>query len=351
MTGLLSPYLFLFGLLLCLVYPFEKANESNRAKIMWGLLVTFVLFFGLRGNVGDDYVHYQSMYQAEASTYFLSMPAFALFMGLLKAVHIPFAGFIFVCSCIINSLLFRFIWRLGANLPLVLAIFLGFSGIVNEIDFIRNAISILLFANSLEYVIRQEPKKYFLLNGLSVLIHYSALLYMPFYLLCRKPLTKPLFLGIIAIGMLLSIAQPPFLDLIPRLLDSDSSAATHLYTYINTYTRVMSFTIASAERLLTAVGIYLLFDVLSQNEWYRVGTWGFLSFFIFYSLFSHYAVLGTRLANLFVVCYWILWPGILRCIQRPWLKFVSLFVMCSYLAVRLLSLSLMSQWHFCFLWG
>ena len=346
MAGVWSPYLILFGLLLLLIFPYEKMSDNNRAKVAWVLLGVFILFFGLRGAVGDDYEHYRLMYDIQAVSLIRSMPVFALFMLLLKAVHIPFVGFIFVCSCLTNGLLFLSVKRLRLNLPLVLCIFLGMSGVVNEIDFTRNLISTLLFACSLGYLERGEAKKYFLLNGLGVLIHYASLLYLPFYFMARRQLSKHVFMGIIVASMIAFSLRIPFLDFIPRLFDSDNMVAVHLYTYINTYTRAMTFTIAFVERLLTAFAVYLFYDQLTADVQNRIAVWGFLLFFICYSLFSNYAILGTRLGNLFVVSYWVLWPAILRQIQNKRVRLASATAMYSYLAVRLVGLGSMPQWHY-----
>ena len=346
MDALLSPYLLLFGLLLLLIYPYQKMSDGNRAKVIWLLLGVFILFFGLRGNVGDDYEHYRSMYEVETLSLIPSMPAFALFMLLLKVVHIPFVGFIFACSCLVNGLLFLSVARLRLNTPFVLCIFLGMSGIANEIDFVRNLISTMLFACSLGYLERGDAKRYFLLNGLGVLFHYAALIYLPFYFLARRQVPKNVFLGMIAIALVFFALRLPFLDGIPRLFDFDHVIATHLYTYINTYTRAMTFTIALVERLLTAFAVYCFYDQLTADVCNRIAVWAFLFFFIACSLFSNYAVLATRLANLFVVCYWILWPAIIRQMQGLRARIATTATVCTYLAVRLVGLASLSQWHY-----
>lgn len=340
----------MFVLLLLLVYPYRVANEQYRRVLMWVLFGLFTLFFGLRGNVGDDYSHYLAIYE-HPEFHFLTMPAFALAIALFKALLIPFHGFLFACSLVINGLLFRFLVRRKFNLPFALSLFLGFSGVVNEIDFVRNSISILLFANSWEYLSRREVRKYLVVNIVGTLFHYSALLYLPFYFFVRRELPRRVFLGIVLAGIVLFILRPPFLDLIPCLLASDSDTTSHLYTYINTYTREMGFTIASVERLLTAAVVFCLYERLNEVELGRYAIVAFLMFFVCYSLFSNYAVLGTRLANLFVPCYWMLWPALFLCMEARSAKAAAALSMSSYMVIRLVSLNSMPQWHYNTLWS
>jgi len=346
MATFLNPYFGLLALLVCLIYPYEILSQKNKDRMMWALLVLFTLFFGLRGNVGDDYHFYQNMFNHEAFFHLVSMPAFALAMELFKALHIPFEGFIFACSCLINGLLFRFMYRQQANLPFLLTIFVGMSGVVNEIDFIRNTISILFFANSWYYIQQEKPWKFYLCNILGVLFHYSALVYLPFYYLSKKTLSPKIYLGIIVGGIVVYFLYIPFLNIIPKIFNQENELTEHLYTYINTYTRAMSFTIAFVERLLTALAIYIFYEELIQDKISRTAVYAFVLFFVSYSLFSNYAILGTRLANLFIPCYWILWPALLRLTDIKLARVFALLGIYFYLILRLLTISLMSQWHY-----
>ena len=346
MATFLNPYFGLLALLVGLIYPYEIADEKNKRRIMWLLLALFTLFFGLRGDVGDDYHHYQNMYNHEAFFHLVSMPLFALAMEAFKALHIPFEGFIFACSCLINGLLFRFMHRQYGNLPFLLSIFVGMSGVVNEIDFIRNTISILFFANSWYYIQEQKPWKFYLLNIIGALFHYSALVYLPFYYLARKTLSQKIYIGIILGGIVIYFLYIPFLHIIPQIFDHENEFTEHVYTYIRTYTRAMGFTIAFVERLLTALLIYLFYEEMMQDRLRRTAVYAFILFFISYTLFSNYAILGTRLANLFIPCYWILWPALLRLMDNKLARTCALLAIYFYLILRLLTISLMHQWHY-----
>jgi hypothetical protein len=113
----------------------------------------------------------------------------------------------------------------------------------------------------------------------------------------------------------------------------------------------MGFTIASVERLLTAAVVFCLYERLNEVELGCYAIVAFLMFFVCYSLFSNYAVLGTRLANLFVPCYWILWPALFLCMEARSAKAAAALSMSSYMVIRLVSLNSMPQWHYNTLWS
>lgn len=346
METILNPYYGILALLLCLIYPYKIASQKNKNRMMWVLLVLFTLFFGMRGQVGDDYNHYRAMYNHESFTHILSMPVFALVMELFKVLHIPFEGFIFACSCLINGLLFRFMHRQQGNLPFLLAIFWGMSGVVNEIDFVRNTISILLFANSWQYIQEDNPRKYFLINIIGALCHYSALIYLPFYFLIKKTLSAKIYFGIILGSIVIYFLRVPFFNIILHFFESQNELAIHLYSYINNYTHAMKFTIAFVERLLTALAIFVFYEQLMASKVSRTAVYAFLCFFLSYALFSNYAMLGTRVANLFIPCYWVIWPSLLRLTEQKTVRLFATSGIFLYLFLRLLTISLMPKWQY-----
>ena len=347
MYSLISPYMIMFFALLVAAYIYRCVGDRGRRIVVGLCLTVFILFFGLRGEFGDDYSVYRYVYEEEPYAHFLSMPAYSVLMAVFRLLHIPFEGFIFACSCLINVLLFRFLWqRREYNIPFVLCVFLGMSGFIYEMDFIRNIISILLFANSLEYIKAGQPKKYLAVNAVGVLFHYSAILYLPLYYVLRRSMSWRVFTSLLVVAVVIGAIGIPYASLVPESTGADDTLMTHLSTYINTYTRAMPFTLASVERLFTALAVCMLYDDLEKDEYGRMGIWLFLFSFVCYGLFSRHAILATRSANLFVVCYWILWPLMARRMRTPRQRSAVGLVMTAYLMSRVISFSLLPQWHY-----
>lgn len=79
-----------------MVHPYKIASYTNRARIMYASLLLFILFFGLRGNVGDNYVIYRQIYENLSLADIPKMPAFTLilvmssFRALLRVSSMPY---------------------------------------------------------------------------------------------------------------------------------------------------------------------------------------------------------------------------------------------------------------------
>ncbi|MBQ1834994.1 MAG: phosphoenolpyruvate carboxykinase (GTP), partial [Oscillospiraceae bacterium] len=144
--------------------------------------LVFIMFFGLHENVGDDYEVYRSLYETltlgDMSTF---EPGFVLFAWCFKMLNLPFWCFLLGCSCLINGLLFAFLWRSKDNIPFVLCIFLAMGGVMLEMTYLRSTISLMIFANSIVYLQSKKATRYIALNSIGLLFHYSSILYLALY--------------------------------------------------------------------------------------------------------------------------------------------------------------------------
>lgn len=340
---MLSPYLWIMLLLVGLIHPYEKGGERVRVIVWWALLNLFVLFFGLRGDIGNDYGYYQHFYSDVFDADRPDVePAFTALAMLLRAMHLPFQCIVFVCSCIINVLLFRFVWQQRLNAPLVLAIFWAMSGIVNQIDFTRSTISLMLFANALPYLERRQAWRYFALTGVACLFHYVALVYIPLYFVLHLRIERHHYLAAVLLLTVLSLLHLRFLDFPFEWLDSggEDSLIAHYRLYITLLGgQQLVFTPAAVERLLTAALVVVCYDRLCATERGRMAANGFLVFYLCYTLLSGYAVMATRLANMFVWSYWLLWPLLLLSIGRINVRRGLLGAMLAYMLMRVYSVA------------
>ena len=62
--------------------------------------------------------------------------------------------------------------------------------------------------------------------------------------------------------------------------------------------------------------------------------------------FTFYVTLATRLANLYIFSYWILLPLFIKYIKNIKIKKYYTFFLLLYMIFRLISISLMPQWHY-----
>jgi hypothetical protein len=352
MTSFFSPYMVLFLLLALLIYPYQVSQGKLRKFVVACCFVMFVVFFGLHGNVGDDYdayMHYYNMPWTSKDRLLTFEPGFYLFTSFFKAIGLSFTVFLFVYACIVNTLLMRFCIQVKGNIPLMLCIFVATGGVASEINFLRSMVALMLFVNSLTYLCNRKPFPFFLMNIIGVFFHFSSLLYLPCYFILHKRLSPTALWMILAVAAILSPFHIQFLGFVPLLADVlDFGFLQHFAQYvIAPGPQPLGFTTGLIERLLTAFAVCYYYDKLTKTPLLRVAVNAFLFYFLFYSLLSGYPTLATRLGNMFVFAYWLLWPAILK-LANGWSRYTIAFLMFVYLALRVGSMAIHPQWHYVF---
>lgn len=342
-------YISIFVTLLILAYYYNISSENNKTIIQYVCLNFLTLFFGLHGNVGDDYSIYQSFYYNptinEAVIY---GPMYSLFSLMFSFFKLPFQCLIFLISIIANVLLVRFFAKINYNIPFGIAIFFSMGGIINEIDFIRSVLGLMLFVNSIEYISARNYKKYFTINFIGFLCHYSSILYFPFYWIGRKIINVHYLIVVFAVGLILAPLYIPISYFFPNI-DGDNSVLyiEHAYKYLNHFQGIkIHFSFGTIERVTTAALLCIFYKKLIQDIYAKTAIWGFVFYFLCYTCLSNYAVLATRLANLYIFSYWILLPLFIKYITNIKIKVCYTFFLLLYMTFRLISISLMPQWNY-----
>lgn len=153
---------------------------------------------------------------------------------------------------------------------------------------------------------------------------------------------------IMCICFLLSFFKIPLLDFIPICLDSiDFSYIKHIQKYFVLFeNQKLLFSFGTIERILTGFAIYYYYDKLRNEKYGQIIIGSYTIYFVCYEVLSNYAVLATRLANLFVFSYWLLWPLIVNYQSTIKRKILVISVMCFYMICRLIGLSSLSQWKY-----
>ena len=348
LLGFFSPYLAIFTLISSFIYPYHRVSDYHKGSIKLVCLLVFVLFFGLHGNVGDDFVAYKSLYD-NLSVYDVQdfEPGFLLFAWLFKLLNLPFWCFILGCSCVINGLFFVFLWKSEENIPFVLCIFLAMSGIMLEMNYIRSTISLMLFANSIVFLQLRNIKLFVALNAIGILFHYSAIIYLFLYFLLTHKFTRKSVAVMVACGCIISLFRIPLLapfSLILEMFQSETIAQLSSY-YLST-DMYLGISLGTAERLLTVIAVLYFYDRLTDKAIGVIAVNSFLLYFFFYSFLSAYAMLGIRMANMFILGYWLLWPMVLKCIDQRKLKISISALMLFYMAVRIAGLNNLPQWQY-----
>ena len=343
---MIIPYLIILLFLGALIIPFSKSDVKWKQIIICVCLAVLVLFFGLRGPVGDDYYTYKQYYESlNMADSIVFGPGFWLLNALLRLMHLPFQCLLLAITLVSNLLLVRFVKKTGINAPLMLMISFAMGGIANQIDFIRNFLSIMVFVNSFDYIFEKNPRKYILLNLIGMTFHYSSVIFIPLYWLINRDFKQKSYICIYITVILLSFMHLHFLSFIPDV--NKDSYMGHLHEYIDTYSTItIKFSMGTIERILTGLAACLCYKQLSQTKYGIIAINSFMLYTLCYGLFSGYAILGTRLGNLFVYCHWLLWPLLLKAMPNKSLRYVSIGFMCLFMLSQILALSRLAQWEY-----
>lgn len=324
------------------------ANEDElvRQRIRWACLGLFLFFFGFRGLVGDDWTNYYPMYERISAHNLQDMiyamqdtayePAFFFLTLFCKLIsNESYVFYTFVCCSLNLWLLYRFLRRYVENIPLGFTLFLCMGGFVMSTNLMRNSISILIFVNSIPYLIERKPLPYFSLAFLGVCFHYSSLLYFPLYFFFHKRCPRWLFIVILVVGNLIFLLNIRYLT--PILLAIAARFGEVYETILQSYIEgkyadiSMGISIGYLERLLTSILVLCYYDKLCQL---RKENALFINclvvYFILTFYFYEFQIIGQRLANLFVCFYWVIWADLINCFSITnnkllYLGFVSMY--------------------------
>ena len=333
------PYLIVMLILAVLALTQGRVSQRLRDRMWLPCGVMLLLFFGLRGFVGDDWMGYKPVYDnIKLSDIHLNVfghynfryePGFALLAYIVRQIggRDGFFFFQFVVALLQLTLLIRFLRRYADNLPFSLIVFLAMSGIIMLINMMRNTLAILIFLNGLHYITERRPWPYFITCVVAMSFHISSLLFIPLYFFLHRSLNKWAYLTIFVLGNLVVLLKVPIFSMgIGAIADLvGGKIATMVNAYIeDSHMAALSFTISIGylERVGTGILIFLFWDkLLSLRRENAMFINAMVFYFFFYFFFSEIREVGHRLGDLFIFGYWILWPDFFKCFPSRLLRF------------------------------
>lgn len=197
------PYLLYYSFLLYLYYLQQKKKNFQRQvsapKNYEALaLISYILFFGLRGYVFTDCFQYHEFYEKvgsfssvmEASELSLYEPGYVLANIFLYYICDEPFFFQFIWTFIDVILLYVILKRETGKYFLLAFAFLipFFEGV--QMNLFRNIKAILIFFWAIKYIREKQMIKYLLAILLAMTFHLTAVLYIPFYFFVNKHIPK-----------------------------------------------------------------------------------------------------------------------------------------------------------------
>lgn len=348
------PYILLILFLAVLAWLYPMSTEESKGKMQFLCLFVFMIFFGCRGFIGDDWTSYYPFFMKysvdniENIGYIISEsnfePGFTLLMLICKWFINDFSFFVFICSAINCTLLFIFLRKRVDNFPLALLFFVCMGGFGMQTNLMRNSISILLFANALDFIKQRKMLPYFVVCSIALTFHASSILYFPLYFFFHKKCPKWLFLIIFVMGNLVFLLHIRFIT--PVLIFAAGKIGETYEILVRTYLEsefsdmnwVLS--IGYLERLLTGFLVYCYYNKLVEIRKENViFINSYIAYFFMYFFFSEFNVIGTRLSTLFIFFYWILWGDIIKCFSIKSNKMFFIIFLSIYCVMKIIGMT------------
>lgn len=350
MNGIL-PYLILCFLLLSLAYFYTHVGKQQQKRINIVCFVLLTLFFGLHGEMGNDWQNYCFIYENDTWLNLLDFfrnpfstkmmePGFVTLLMICRSIGLPFQGFIFIIAVITNVLLYRFLIQHEANIPLSLFLILCFGGIELEINFLRSAIALLLFLNSIAFIASRRPVAFVLMNLLGICFHVSALLYLPCYFLYKLRISARWYVSISLFCFILYVAHIPLATFGVYIIDwalgnNEQMSSFQLIGSEN----IRTIPLGVIERVLTLLAVMTNKNKIeSRGLCMNFFVNSYLVYFFFAFFLWDIPIVNNRFALMFIYGYWILWPTLPEFIKSNWQKWIVIAIMIIYCLLRILSI-------------
>ncbi len=322
-------------------------DRSTRHKLTLCCYILLLFFFGFRGFVADDWqIYYTEFQKCSADSLSFNIvntaeqwdfePGFTLFMFLSKSLFNNYFFFQFLCTIVNLVLLHRFFKDKVSNHPFALVLFICFGGYVMMTNLLRNSIAILIFANALPFILQRKTVPYFLLCTLAVTFHSSSFTYFPVYFLFRYKYNRWLFLALFLAGNLFFLLHVKvFIPITSTILGDESGMLQDAITDYTTgeMSEATRLSIGYLERLFTGLLIFGYYNRLEQvRADSRLYVNCFMAYFCMVFFLSEFEIMSLRMANLFIMSYWILWGDLIKSFvyknnKHLFVAFISVYCM------------------------
>ena len=348
------PYVAHLLVLIILAYV-EIRHEGMKKLVMQLTVLSFVVFYGMRGYIGMDLFAYHALFRDlptlwdwDAEKFWLYKNyeiGFKFYVVVLKSLCNNHDVFLTV-NTLIDIALLHVILRRHATVSYAFsaALFLSFMGMVYMVDQIRSCKSLLLFFLSIRYAQNGAFVKYLMLNLCGSLFHVSSLLFVVLYPFFRREWSRRtvwmLFVpGILAFLLRLNVFEALVDFLISCSIPiASNKLAVYMEDALYSSTREISFGFLFS-LAGNAVLMYLIcwryYDRLRSDERVRF----FVNLFVvyvFFFLFSQWSMItSTRLPGLFIISLVILAPHLLKEMQGVRVKTICFCAFSLYLMTNI----------------
>ncbi|MBQ8904077.1 MAG: EpsG family protein [Oscillospiraceae bacterium] len=212
----MAVYIGLFALAVILGIPLAGRKSSKPGKIIY-LSVMFVLMFLLsafRYGMGNDYFSYIRIYDIICSTPWSEIttlvyePLFTLVTKLISMISTNPEVMYIIYSVLILAPVAYSIYRYSDNVWISVAVYLCFTFFYSSMNFIRQSIAVSILILAYGFIKQRKIIPVMIFAVAAALFHYTAIVFIPFYLLSFfiKPTKKAIIIySSVSLGALITV--------------------------------------------------------------------------------------------------------------------------------------------------
>ncbi len=305
---------------LILIFGILALLNSKSKNIKNSVFIVLVIFLGLRGFVGTDFINYYRLYDTLPNpANFLNWYSdkefyeigFYFYSSLLKSVGASYEVWVFINALFDITVLFWFLNKYSKCFYLSLCLFLIIGGQQFEFDLYRNAKACFIYLLAIPYIKSRSFWKYNLIVLLAMSFHASAAILWPLYYIGRINFSKRL-----AITVYLIICAIYFLRLFPTsffigfFTGADGALINKLNGYLELQGEGYGLTFGFLEKSIVywiCVLCYRNLSIQSQDNILFCNSY-FIYFALWY-IFADIVVFVQRFPLLYSFSYWIVVPN------------------------------------------
>jgi hypothetical protein len=319
------------------------------AGLYFAVIVLFLVFGGLRYEVGADWFSYKKIFEGVYNwdVVFNSREEklFLAYFYVISWFSDNYSLAVFVFFAISFLIKVYVLDKYSSNIFLSLIIYFPAIFMIYDINAIRQGMAIGIVLLSIPAILEKKPVQFILILTIASFLHTSAIVFIPFYFVAHAQISVK-WIVIIAAGVLIiSIPLRQFMlanPLFTMVLNSDS--LTHYNSYLeeseaNKSVEIIS--IAVFQRVVfLAIVLFNYEDINLPENQKRLFLNGYFISFLIFILFSFSTEFSARLAFYYKSFEMILLPLVVTAQKRhlPKLIYFTIFVILSAIAVqRLLS--------------
>ena len=207
-------YIFVFFSIACFIYLSEKSSKFNNF-FYWTSCMLFVIFNSIRYDVGNDYLSYKYFFLTLESNEFISIePFFYLLIVLFKNIQYSYLYIFTITTFLTYFTLFLVLKKYKRRFIIVTIIFsLEFLFFSNNQIGQALSVSLILILN---YFYNNNNRKSYILTVLfTMLFHFSAIIFLPFYFFRIRKYTVNILL---LISVFVTFFSKTFIEFVTKLI-------------------------------------------------------------------------------------------------------------------------------------